>query len=158
MLIGYPASGKTTYAKLIVEQGAVLFSPDKWLEDTSEGKYNWTPARASEAWTTETNRFEKWLVKRDWVDERTALWDATFVTIRARSKILKMAKEAGYKVEACVLDTPPDVCIKRNSERPEDRRVPQNVMDRMIDSRVPPSDIEGFDDIRYISSYFLESK
>lgn len=154
MLCGPAAAGKTTHSKALLDQGATLFSPDKWLEDTSEGKYNWTPVRARQAWANEQRRFQSWLMGADLSTSghHVAVWDATFVDPITRSPILNFSKGAGCRVEAWVLDTPADICKERNAARPEHRRVPESTINRMISSFKVPTLEEGFDLVRIIDS------
>jgi predicted kinase len=171
MLCGPAASGKSHYAKNLIASlptgvEVAFFSPDKWLDDTSEGAYNWTEQRAYKAWATEYQRFTLWMLK-GWQAQyeyltrsfercryqpsppadRVAVWDATFVLSSTRSPVTNFAKGFGIRVEAVAFRTDPEECIWRNSQRPSNRKVPDEKIREMIErfQQYGPTLEEGFD-------------
>ena len=62
--------------------------------------------------------------------------------------MLHMAKGAGWKVVAVYFETPYEVCVARNAERPKHRRVPDRSMADISRRLTPPNqEAEGWDDI-----------
>src|SRR5688572_27855498 len=84
--------------------------------------------------------------------ENVVVLDSTFVEPERRWQILQMAKQYNVPVMAVWMDTEWDVCVARNAERAEDRRVPVEVMQgmyqRLFDER--PREEEGFGEVRRV--------
>lgn len=78
--------------------------------------------------------------------------DSTFVEPERRRQILQIARQFGTPVVAVWVDTEWEVCVRRNAERAEDRRVPVEVMrgmhQRLHDNR--PREEEGFAVVRRV--------
>jgi predicted kinase len=144
----------------------MIVSPDHHLID-ADGKYVWTPTRVLEAWASAKEQFTQalqWPIKPDkvvlfvgtpasgksfWLDqredERVLYFDATFDLPFKRKPYIRLAREAGVPVEIVWLDTPLEVCIERNAQRPVGRQVPEDVVRAMHDKiqSSPPSESEG---------------
>ena len=137
------------------------------------GKYVWSPERRRTVWGTcvrlfreamEERRFEQVIMMigipgsgkssyaRAADRENVVVLDSTFVEPERRWQILQMAKQYNVPVMAVWMDTEWDVCVARNAERPEDRRVPVEVMQgmyqRLFDER--PREEEGFGEVRRV--------
>ena len=84
--------------------------------------------------------------------ENVVVLDSTFVEPERRWQILQMARQYNVPVMAVWMDTEWDVCVQRNAKRPEDRRVPVEVMQamyqRLFDER--PREEEGFGEVRRV--------
>ena len=137
MMVGIPASGKSTWISENKKSDWLVISPDQFLEDKYD--YEWTPERASEAWARSFQRYGQYLL-----DGGTVVWDATFLSPIIRASVLHIAKGAGFKTEAVFFDTDIEVCIERNSKRQREP-VPDETIRRMHDGLVPPTVEEGFD-------------
>ena len=145
----------------------MIVSPDSYLI-TESGEYVWTPERVKAAWNqsyaalkrlSDDPRYEKVVLmvgipasgKSTWLkrnhDPSAIYFDAPFTTQRARLPVIQIAKEAGMVVEAAVMTTPIAVCKDRNSCRSVDRKVPDEVVERMAAQLLgdPPKVTEGFD-------------
>jgi predicted kinase len=144
----------------------MIVSPDHHLFD-ADGKYVWTVSRVKEAWDSAKEQYTQallWPIKPDkvvlfvgtpasgksfWLsqreDERVLYFDACFDLPFKREPYIRLARMAGVPVEIVWLDTPLEVCIERNAERSEDRRVPEDVIRAMHDKiqSAPPSESEG---------------
>lgn len=169
MLCGPAGSGKSHYARELIASypegvEATLFSPDKWLEDTSGGAYNWTEQRLYKAWSHEYQRFCSWMLDGlfnrksalkfyESPNDRVAIWDATFILSSSRSPVTNFAKGFGLQVEAVAFRTDPEECSWRNQQRPLNRRVPAEKIAEMIEKFAkygPTTEVEGFD---YVTEY-----
>lgn len=73
--------------------------------------------------------------------------DATNLTVGSRAQWIHIANDVGCPIDCVWINTSIEDCWARNSERIDDRRVPDTVMNRMLDSFVEPSIDEGFDRI-----------
>ena len=150
----------------------MIISPDNYLH-TASGEYVWTKDRAKQAWAIShrklaqvaaTGRFEKMVMlvglpasgKSTWLKsnhEASAVYfDATFTKAEWRAEPIRIAREAGMRVEAIVMDTPINVCLERNACRPEGRAVPEEEVRKMQAELLaePPKTSEGIDSIRHV--------
>ena len=73
MMVGIPASGKSTWISQNRKSSWNVISPDQFLEEKYD--YEWTPERASEAWALSFQRYGQYLL-----DGGTVVWDATFLS------------------------------------------------------------------------------
>jgi predicted kinase len=144
----------------------MIISPDHHLI-TPDGVYHWTPARVKVAWHAAKEQFKAALggpVKPDkvvlligvpasgkstWVaqheDEGVLYFDACFDLPWKRKPYIDLAHSIGVPVEAVWFDTPLAVCVQRNAERSEDRRVPGDIL-RAMHTKIlssPPTEREG---------------
>ena len=142
ILIGYPASGKTTYTKSVNDNDLVKLSSDDIREelygDASDQTHN------QEVFDELYSRMYDALSKG-----RDVLIDATSICRRERYQALKIAKKFNADTKAIIFKTPIAVCIRRNDNR--DRKVPDEVFDYMIRKFENPSIEEGFTDISVIN-------
>ena len=139
MMMGLPASGKSTIAKTLADStpDTVIHSSDKLREellgDVSDQSAN---ARIFE----ELHR----RIKLDLSDGLNVVYDATNLSKRRRSAFLAELKHIPCeKCLVCVL-VPYEKCLERNEQR-FDRQVPEYVIERMYKNFEPPDYAEGFD-------------
>lgn len=143
----------------------MIVSPDSFLYE--KGEYRWSPSRVKTAWVDAGSLFRQalsWSIKPDsvvlmvgapasgkstWLaenaDERVLYFDATFDLPWKRKKWLDIAAAANVPAVIVWLDTPLEVCIERNARRPDERRVPDEVV-RAMHSKImssPPSGSEN---------------
>lgn len=138
MMCGLPGAGKSTATKKMAQDFMVV-RPDDYLYE-EDGTYNWTPERVAAAWGKAKGQAERHLKGGMHV-----LFDATFVSRRARKPYIDLAKSVGAHAVCVFLDTPLEVCMERNAARPPDRRVPEETMRRMHRSFERPTIEEGFE-------------
>jgi len=135
---------------------SIIISPDHHLY-TPEGRYHWSPERVKAAWgkanaalkeaVADGARSKVMLMggipaagKSTWLDENAChgviYFDACFTNAFGRSKTIEIIRSVSSEIEIEIvfLNTPVDVCRKRNAERSEDRRVPAEAIDRMADA------------------------
>jgi predicted kinase len=150
---------------------SVVISPDKFL--ISNGRYNWTPDNAKEAWKKsyellqnllQTGNYYKIICvigipgsgKTTWIEsqpENVAIiyFDATLTNSRARRPLIEFAKKYNVEVEAVFFDVDVEVAKERNNTRSPDRKVPEETIDNMQKKLQMPSKSEGFANVRIIN-------
>jgi predicted kinase len=124
LLVGLPASGKTTLAKKLVEKGFECLNADTiraelYGDESEQGD----PAKV---FSLLLERLQSLMEsKKDIVVDNTNLKPAH------RRPILDRARTGGYKdVQLWVLDVPLDVCLHRNALR--ERKVQEDVIANMF--------------------------
>lgn len=143
MLIGLPASGKSTWSSKYLEchENTELVSSDFIREevfgDVNDQKHN------GEVFNIVHKRVVS-AIK----DGKDVILDATNLSRKRRIGFLKSIPDC--LAEAIVFAIPFELCCERNAAR--ERVVPQSAMERMYRSFQPPHYAEGFDDIKYITS------
>lgn len=124
VLSGLPGSGKTTQAL-------------KWLAEDPEGRVriNYDDLRGDTPFNRAAERGVKALARKLAVEAITAgksvVIDNTNLTERARAEWIHLGKEFGIPVEQHEIDTPVEVCIKRDKSREGKKRVGRAVIERM---------------------------
>lgn len=149
----------------------MILSPDSLLTDNL-GNYTWSKENLRKAWNhvwiefsyVLTKRFRKLVLmiglpasgKTTWLEtnrENDVLYvDATFIDPTWRSPFIQKAQERGIPVEAIVLDTPLDIILQRNRERPVGRSPEES---SLLDwykklNTDPPTLNEGFSKVSLI--------
>ncbi|MGN0246942.1 MAG: AAA family ATPase [Lachnospiraceae bacterium] len=140
MMVGLPASGKSTKAKELAEQyNATIFSSDilrkeLYGDESIQGD--------------NTKLFEELhqRIKDCLRDGRSAIYDATNISYKRRMSFLSELKNIPCEKICVLIATPYEECLKRNAER--ERKVPEHVIERMYRSFDVPWYYEGFDDIQ----------
>ena len=124
----------------------MIICPDDYMF-TPEGEYLWTPERAAKAWEEANKAFREALLykkfkrvvlimgapgsgKSTWLKkykiEDVLYFDAVFKSWKTREPYLRLAWQAGYYPEVVWMRTPLEVCLERNSQRPPNRKVPED--------------------------------
>jgi len=138
LMSGLPASGKSTLRGKMFPR-ATIICPDDFIGYTKENP--WTPNAAKAAWKKATEKLREALGRGD----ELIIFDATFVSVKARKKYLKIAKEYNATPMIVYCTASLDTVITRNASRPESRRVPKFVVNRMADNFEAPTSEEGFE-------------
>ena len=149
LMIGCPASGKTTYAKKLMNEkieNAVYISRDE---------IRFSMLKPNESYfakeTAVYNEFCK-QVNDALANNAHVIADATFLTPGSRKKFLKKITNKPNALYAIVMNTDVETCIKRNSGRVGLARVPDDAIYRMYASMVKPVAYEGFDKVWEIAT------
>lgn len=146
MMVGLPASGKSTFAKTIIYENSkpIIHSSDKLREELY----------GNAAIQGDNNKLFAELhkrIKRDLLQGKSVVYDATNIKKRTRIMFLRdISNIQCYKI-CYVMATEYDACIYNNQHR--ERKVPEDVIHRMFENFNPPHESEGFDQINYKYMY-----
>ncbi len=148
ILVGVPASGKSTWLE-DKDWRAKIISTDDIIEELAR-VYGFTYDQAF-------SNLVKFAEQVMWSYIKTAAEngdpiyiDRTNMTARARKKFIDFLKPFGYEFECVVFPTPePEEWMRRLDSRPG-KTIPQEVLDRMVDSYEMPLMSEGFTKITYV--------
>lgn len=140
ILVGLPASGKSTYAGKYAQIGWRVISSDSIREElfgdaSIQKKPDEVFAQMLERLEISMNNNENIII------------DATNLTVKNRAFFLQTIVNYSYTVVAIVFNTPLEECKKRNDER--DRKVPIEVIEHMARKIELPSKDEGFEIIDF---------
>lgn len=140
MLVGLPASGKSTYAGKYARIGWRVISSDSIREElfgdaSIQKEPNKVFARMLEHLEISMNNNENIII------------DATNLTVKNRAFFLQTIANYSYTVVAIIFNTSLEECKKRNSERK--RQVPIEVIEHMAGKIELPSKNEGFEIIDF---------
>lgn len=139
LAIGLPGSGKTTWYK---RRGVTPLSSDMLrtilFDDITDQRYSGLVFS-----TLRSLLRARLIAKMPW-----NYVDATNLSAHERRQWIKMARSFGYEAQAVYFDVPLSVCMERNSRR--DRRVADDVMQKMAERLRPPSFREGFSKITVV--------
>lgn len=139
--IGIPGCGKSSWTdKFISERTftSVINMDAIRLEKT--GSYS-DQSKNGIVHAVATERLKKSM--EDGTDD--IIWDNTTVVMKYRKPLIQMANDYGYNVVAVFFNVALDVAKARNVNR--SRIVPEDVINRMFASLVPPLLSEGFTEI-----------
>ena len=148
MLIGVPASGKTTWRKQNPMDAAVLVSSDDILDqiaDRQRATYNEVfkdniKIAVQQADQRATDAFAAGL---------DVIWDQTNLTRKSRAR--KLAKvPANYEKIAVFFPTPDRAEHDRRLALRPGKTIPWNILNGMISTIEQPITDEGFDEIRIL--------
>lgn len=139
MLVGLPASGKTTYAQKLNKQGFRIHSSDAIREELT-GDINLQDRN-----TDMFNELRK-RVKGDLQNEISCVHDATNMSMKRRKAFLDEIKKYDCRKTCILFIVPVEVCKERNSIR--ERKVPDSVFDKMLKQFQCPYYYEGWDNIK----------
>ncbi len=139
LAIGLPGSGKTTWYK---RRGVTPLSSDMLrtilFDDITDQRYSGLVFS-----TLRSLLRARLIAKMPW-----NYVDATNLSAHERRQWIKMARSFGYEAQAVFFDVPLALCMERNSKR--DRRVADDVMQKMAERLRPPSFREGFTKITVV--------
>lgn len=127
---GVPGSGKSTLAKRIAPEWAVFSTDDFWYEQSKDYKYEFDGSRLGEAHEWNQQRVRKALTE----GRPLVAVDNTNINQRSAQPYIDMAKEFGYDVQIVRVTASLETCLKRNAERSADRRIPEDVIKRMVEN------------------------
>ena len=139
VMVGLPASGKSTYAKnLALKYNAKIFSSDKLREELLNDVNN--QDHNADIFTELHRR-----IKNHLSSGGNAIMDATNISSKKRRAFLSELKNIPCTKECHIIATPYEECLRRNKSR--DRVVPEDVIKRMYLNWNTPYWFEGWDDI-----------
>lgn len=142
MLIGFPASGKSTYAQELAKStGGTVFSSDEYrkrlygseaVQDHNEEIFNRIMVDMQEALR----------------EGQIVIYDAQNISSRYRRHTINMIKKHASEIIGILVATPYEECLRRNQLR--ERHVPEYVIKRSYMNFTVPTIKEGFTDIGII--------
>lgn len=149
MMIGIPASGKTSLAEQIAKsEDAEIVSSDN-IRKELYGDEN-IQGDSNEVFKTVEDRIINGLK-----NNRNMIYDATNINYKRRMAFLQKIRKLKIEKIAIMVATPYEQCLIRNSQR--ERQVPEEVMKRMYFNFYVPQYFEGWDDIqiKYTNNYIF---
>ena len=149
MMIGIPASGKTSLAEQIANsEGAEIVSSDN-IRKELYGNEN-IQGDSNEVFKTVENRIINGLK-----NNKNMIYDATNINYKRRMEFLQKIRKLKIEKIAIMVATPYEQCLIRNSQR--ERQVPEEVIKRMYFNFYVPQYFEGWDDIqiKYTNNYIF---
>ena len=149
MMIGIPASGKTSLAEQIAKsEDAEIVSSDSIRKELY----------GDESIQGDSNKVFRILqdrVVKGLNENKNMIYDATNISYRTRMAFLQRIRKLEVEKIAIMVATPYEQCLIRNSQR--ERQVPEEVIKRMYLNFYVPQYFEGWDDIqiKYTNSYIF---
>lgn len=140
MMIGIPASGKTSLAEQIAKsEDAEIVSSDNirkelYGDENIQGDNN------------KVFRILQDRVVKGLKANKNMIYDATNISYKTRMAFLQRIKKIEVEKVAIMVATPYEQCLIRNSQR--ERQVPEEVIKRMYCNFYVPQYFEGWDDIQ----------
>ena len=149
MMIGIPASGKTSLAEQIAKsEGAEIVSSDSIRKELY----------GDESIQGDSNKVFRILqdrVVKGLNANKNMIYDATNISYKTRMAFLQRIRKLEVEKIAIMVATPYEQCLIRNSQR--ERQVPEEVIKRMYFNFYVPQYFEGWDDIqiKYTNNYIF---
>lgn len=143
MLIGIPCSGKSTYASFLKSNkpGIVVVSSDEIRKELT-GTYVFTSKSNEIVFET-----AKLMINQALAKGLDVVFDATNTLRIYRGDIINIAEKYHSVIIAVVFKAPVSLCLKRNSKRSIERKIPENVILDMSRRDLEISKSEGFDEV-----------
>ena len=143
MLVGLPASGKSTYAeKISIKKNIHLSSDNIRLE------YGFEAGQGNDKVFEEMKK--RTIINLN--EGKNVIYDATNLVRKNRKYILESIKKIDCKKVCIIFAEPYRVCLERNNKREGFSFVPTEIMKRMLLSFQIPMINEGFDKIEIIQT------
>lgn len=136
MLSAFPASGKTTWAKEYqrTHENVYIINSDEIRMELTAGNYH-DRSKQTQVWET----FDRRIHEYGKIDDVTVILDAVNDTNAVRLKYLSSTPEFDYKILVMFPST-----LERsklfNGCRPEECRVPENIIEMMFEKFEQPSE------------------
>lgn len=147
MMVGLPASGKSTIAKKYAEkENAIIISTDELREELLGDE-------ASQENNELVFKEAEKRIKENLNNNKNVIFDATNLSYKRRMNWLDKLHDHKTHMVAILVATPYEECIERNLKR--ERKVPEEVIKNMYYNFYVPQYCEGFSEIivEYNSDY-----
>lgn len=128
---GIPGSGKSTMAQMIADKHeAIIFSTDDywWVHDGNQVVYAWDKDKIGEAHRWNQRRCILEMMSND---GGNIVIDNTNIKKRDAQIYFDLAAIYGYDVQVVSVQVPVEIAIARQANRPVDRQIPVDVINRM---------------------------
>ncbi|MER7848360.1 AAA family ATPase [Kitasatospora sp. NPDC096077] len=142
-LIGPAGAGKTTYTRAVPSRQVVSLDDLRALVTGGDS--------GDQGATAEAVQIHDLVLEGRLLRGRTVVCDSTNVEQAVRARLIERARRHDRPLLAIVMTTPLDVCLRRNSQRPANRRVPDDVLrwqHQLAVEALPGLASEGFDEVR----------
>lgn len=160
MMIGVPGSGKSTYAKKLIEIMEYINKNCKYIDKNcnivyiSRDEIRFSLLKEGDAYFSKENQVYKIFtdkIRENLKAGNDVIIDATHMTWGSRHKVFKnLAGIDGVEVYGIWMRTSFMECAKRNQAREGKYRVPDNQFKNMVDNFEEPELDEGFKNIQEI--------
>ena len=137
ILVGLPASGKTTFANIFNRSKDVVVLSSDAIREELFGDAN-DQSNNKLVFKTLHNRAKEALL-----DCKDVIYDATSLTKDIRANIIKEVGGEALAINCLFFDVSLKQCLRRNKKR--DRKVPKKVIKDMAKRLEKPTKDEGFD-------------
>jgi len=138
LMVGLPGCGKSTFLEHCTD--SVVLCPDHYRKVLTGQDY-FAPAEDS-VWS-HVKVTARVMVG---ICHKHIVIDATHLTVGSRAQWIRIAKSLEVPISCVVFHVPYEVCLERNNAR--NRVVPEDIMEHMRDLFEPPTEEEGFQEIR----------
>ena len=145
VLGGLPASGKSTYAEMLVESGIFQRVCPDLIRKAFYGDEN-IQGDGKRVFETAFHDMKEYGCLSE-----NVVFDATNINADRRKKLVQEMRPYFDIIIFKWITTPASVCYERNFYR--DRQVPSNIIKRMSDNFEEPTMEEGWDYIEKIENY-----
>lgn len=149
LLVGCPASGKTSWARDMERHATVFNEPFPAYVSRDDIRFK-IVKETEEYFSKEKEVFNTFInTIQELIDDRYPLIivDATHVTKASRKKVLNQLDLKDYKVDIIVLRPSLETCLERNTKREGRACVPETALINMYNSYEQPTE-EEFDYIK----------
>lgn len=149
VLVGIPASGKSTHAKLLeIKENAIVVSSDSMRKELY-GDEN--------VQDNNSDLFEKMNERINTLlsDGENVIYDATNINRKRRVHLIKNVIEAD-EYHVYYMNTSVGKCLYNDSNR--NRKVGFNVIDKMYKNMNIPTILEGWDTVNFVSDGYVKEK
>lgn len=153
-LIGVPGSGKSTFVKNFLKENPnyVTISTDDYIQAKADEE----GVKYSDVFTKYIGHAEKLFkeqVATHLNNGDNIIIDRTNISLKTRNKVLSHVPK-NYEKLAIIFEIDRKELDRRLLQRDyeEGKHIPSNVIDDMIKRYVPPTNAEGFDEIKYYYS------
>lgn len=148
MLIGVPASGKSTWVASLDNHNSVILSTDSYIEDRALLMgLTYDKMFVPEIKNAENHMWS--CLKNAISSNLDIIWDQTNLTMKSRANKLA-GIPSHYKKVAVVFPTPDDLEHNRRLNSRPGKTIPEHIMNNMKQNFQQPTIKEGFDEIIYV--------
>ena len=148
MMIGIPGSGKSTYAKDMVDN---FNNEDRIIDYISRDEVRFSLLKEGDPYFSRENEVYKIFtnkIKESLKNGHDVIADATHITWGSRHKLMQAIRGIdNVEIVAIVMNTSYDTCERRNMEREGRACVPTSQLERMWEQFEYPLENEGFEKI-----------
>lgn len=142
MMVGLPASGKSTIAKKIaIKENAIIHASDELRKELFDDEN--VNDKNNELFVELHKR-----IKKDLYEGKNVVYDATNIHYKRRKSFLDELNKLNIYKECVVIATPYEECLKQNKLR--ERQVPDYVIKKMYLNFYVPQYYEGWNEIRFV--------